>query len=119
MKKKIEEIKNTDYGVGDVSCEPAKCEIARAIQTNNLEARSFQEDIDELNAEWNKEAKSENEYFELQKKYHAQRVAYLVVNKWSDPILLRKDGATISDGLHRLKAAVYLEMEEVDVVLEK
>ena len=46
-----------------------------------------------------------------------RRIVYFVVNGWEEPILLCKDGCTISDGLHRLKAAIYLGLEEVEVKL--
>jgi hypothetical protein len=116
MKKRIIEINNAHYGVGNVSCEPSIEEIQKAIQENDLETRSFQTDLTELNAEWNRKANNEDEYYALQKKYHSRRIAFFIVNGWADPILLYKDGCKIKDGLHRFKAAIYLKMEVIDVI---
>lgn len=117
MKKKITEIENIPYGVGDVSCEPTNVEIKKAILENNLEMRSFQDDLAELNAEWNNKANNEDEYWVLQKEYHSRRIAFFVVKGWDDPILLHKDECKIKDGLHRFKAAMYLGMELIDVIV--
>jgi len=117
MKKKVTEITNILYGIGSVSCEPTNEEIEKAIRENNHETRSFQDDIDELNDEWNKNASNEVDYLALQKKYHSQRIAFFVVNGWHDPIVLYRDGCTIKDGLHRFKAARYLSMDIIDVIV--
>jgi ParB-like nuclease domain len=44
-------------------------------------------------------------------------IAYFVVNGWSDPIILNHDERTIIDGLHRLKAAMYLGMDTIEVAI--
>jgi hypothetical protein len=118
MKKKVSEIINAHYGVGAISCEPSKIEIDRDIQQNNLETRSFQGDKEILNAEWIRVAKSEKEYYALQKKYHSQRIAFFVVKGWDNPISLHRDECTVEDGLHRLKAAIHLKMEVVNVTIK-
>ena len=117
LKKKISEIKCASYGVGELSCEPTKEEIEEAIKNENLEKRNFQDDLDELNAEWNLKSNNFEEYITFQKDYNARRIAYFIVNGWSSPILLDEDGVTIKDGLHRFKAAKYLENEMIDVVV--
>jgi len=49
--------------------------------------------------------------------YHARRIAFFIVNGWSEPIVLRGDGCTIEDGLHRLKAALYKGIPEVEITV--
>ena len=49
------------------------------------------------------------------RQYHARGKAHFAVNKWSDPILLKADGRTVKDGTHRLKAAIYLDLDAVEV----
>lgn len=117
MKKKVAEIKNVLYGVGNISCEPTNDEIRKAIQEKDFERRSFQGDILELDAEWKKRAEVENEYYYWQRRFHVKKVACLVSEGWEDPILLYKDEFTILDGSHRLKAAIYLGHEEVEVIV--
>lgn len=116
MKEKITDIDNVCYGVGNISCEPTDDEIKKAVQDKDIDSRSFQGCIDELNDEWNKHAQNENEYYLLQKKYHVKRIAYFVVNGWNDPIIVvHKDGCKIKDGLHRFKAAIFKGMDTIDV----
>jgi len=116
MKKKVTEICNTPYGENNVSCEPSKEEIERAIRENDFEKRAFQADLNELKGEWDK-ARSFEECCDYVRKYHIRRIAFFVVNKWDHPIVLNKDKCTVKDGLHRLKAAIYLDMETVDVII--
>lgn len=113
--KKIFEINNTKYGQDNVSCEPTKEEIEKAVDDGNIDKRSFQGNLEELKKEW--EGKDEEKY-EAIREYHCRRIAYFVVNKWNEPIKLKRDGKTISDGLHRFKAALFLGYEYVDVVIE-
>lgn len=115
MKKKVIDIDDVPYGVGEILCEPTNDEIKKAIRENDLETRSFQNDLKELNDEWNRNARNENEYYALQKQYHARRIAYFVVKGWNDPILFHRDGFKIKDGLHRFKAAIYKGMDTIDV----
>ena len=104
MQKKISEIVNTPYGQDNVSCEPSKQDIQKAIDDKDLETRGFQNP--EVEAEyW---ALNVPERYEWIKKYHAKRIAFYVVNGWQDRIVLNEDKKTIKDGLHRLKAAIFL-----------
>ncbi len=48
------------------------------------------------------------------RKYHA-RIAFFVVNGWDEPIVLNTDEHKIKEGLHRLKAAIFLGWETVEV----
>ena len=116
MKKTVAEIINVGYGECNVSCEPSNEEIEKAIREKDFETRAFQDDLDKLKAEWNRAGNFE-EYCDSVRKYHIRRIAFFVVNKWKDPILLNKDECTVKDGLHRLKAAIYLGMETVDVII--
>lgn len=117
MKNNVSEIYNVSYGENGVCCEPSKDQIERAVNENELERRGFQCDKDEIAAECNKGGNFE-EYCDCMCKYHARRIAFFVVNKWTDPIVLNGDGS-IKDGLHRLKAAIYLGMEVVEIKIEK
>jgi hypothetical protein len=116
MKKKVAEIINDSYGEYNVSCEPSNEEIEKAIREEDFETGAFQDDLDKLKAEWEK-ARNFQEYCDSVKKYHIRRIAFFVVNKWKDPIVLNKDECTVKDGLHRLKAAIYSGMETVDVIM--
>jgi len=114
MKKKVAEIKDVLYGEGDISCEPAKEEIEKAILEKDFEMRSFQGDIEELKTEFKN---SGVECYAQIKRYHKRRIAYLAVKGCKDPILLCKDECTILDGLHRLKAAKHIVLKEIDVIV--
>ena len=113
MKKKLSEIFRKPWGQDNVSCEPSRDEIKRAIDDNHFETREFQKDINELRTEWEKIACPER--YEHIRQYHARRVAYFVKNGWHDPIVLKEDGREIEEGSHRLEAARYLDMNEVCV----
>ncbi len=118
MKKSVNEIINTLYGEDGVSCEPEMAEISEAVRNNDLEERSFQGDLGSLLYEWNQLNYIPEEKHRLIKKYHCQRIAYFVVRGWNDPIVLRPDGRTIKDGLHRFKAALFLRKTDVEVIIE-
>ncbi len=117
MKKKVSEIKDVSYSVGNIIFVISEDEIERAIREKDFETKSFQGDLHELNIEWNKEAKNFEEYADRQRKFHIRKIANFIENGWEEPILLFRDGYTILDGLHRLKAAKYLNQEEVDVIV--
>ena len=67
MQKSCSDIDNPLYGFGSYICEPSIDDIRKSIQEGNLETRSFQGDIVELNNEWNSIAQIEPEYYILQK----------------------------------------------------
>lgn len=115
MKKKVAEILNSPYEQYNIFSEPSKDKIEKAIREKDFDERGFQRDLAELNTEWNKASSSVEEYSDHMRQYHARRIAYFVVNKWNDPILLKADGRTVKEGTHRLKAAIYLGMETVEV----
>ena len=51
------------------------------------------------------------------KDYHAGRVAFLMVRGWNgSPIKIMANG-DMNDGQHRLLAAVFMDLKEVDVVV--
>ena len=106
MQKKVSKIENTEYGQDSVCCEPSKADIQKAVDEKDFESRRFQEDFYELIAEW--EAASKPERYERMRKYHAKRIAFFVVNGWDGPIVLNTDEHKIKEGLHRLKAAIFL-----------
>ena len=116
MKKKVSEIFSKPYGHAGVCCEPSTEEIERAVREDDLEHREFQKDLGQLTAEW--AGVPDHECHDQIRMYHARRIAFLVKN-WKDfPITLKKDGVEVRDGSHRLRAAKYLGMEEVDVEVE-
>jgi hypothetical protein len=118
MKKRVGEICNVLYGQGNVSCEPSNAEIAEAVRNEEFELRGFQHDLATLQTEWQQVAQNNfDEFCRLVKMYHARRIAFFVVNGWSQPIVLRSDGCTIEDGLHRFKAALYKGMPEVEITV--
>ncbi len=69
MKKKVAEIKDAPYGVGDISCEPKNEEITKAVREKDFDRSSFQGDREELNSEWNRDVKNSKEYYNLQKEF--------------------------------------------------
>jgi hypothetical protein len=86
---RIADITIVRYGEANVLCEPSSDEIKQAIETNQLEARGFQADLDELKAEWIKGShggRDLEEWCRLVKDYHARRIAHFAVNGWEDPI---------------------------------
>jgi hypothetical protein len=113
MKKKVSEIFSRAYGQDNICCEPSTEEIEKAVCENDLEKRGFQEHLDELIAEWEKLPIRER-YDEI-RKYHARRIAFLVVTGWNEKIKLKKDGREVSEGSHRLRAAKYLGIDEIEV----
>ena len=119
--KNTAEIENTLYGEWDgkkwIPCEPEKDEIEKAIKEKNFETRSYQGYKDELYAEFAKGALNPKEYYARIKNYHTHRIAYFTSTELKEPILLSKNERTISDGLHRLKAAIHLGVEEVEVII--
>lgn len=118
MKKRVADIVNTPYAEElnghRISCEPSNEEIERAVRESDLEERGYQSHEAELNDEWNQPGTFEG-FCELEHAYHVRRVAFFVKNGWTDLIILKDDGRAISEGLHRLKAAIYLDMEYVEV----
>jgi hypothetical protein len=91
-------------------------EIQYAVDNDLLESRGYQTHFDELNLEWEEGLRSLQELADRQKSYHAKRIAHFVVHGWSDPIILDANGK-ITDGLHRLKAAIFMGKDEVDVII--
>jgi hypothetical protein len=96
-----------------VSCEPSDEDIAKAVQARDFEPRVFQDPA--VETEPMSEQNLEQRYA-LIKQYHARRIAYLAEYKWNDPLVLFDNGSWIKDGSHRLRAAQYLGMEEIDCV---
>ena len=122
MKRKILEIPPVLYGYSDngvfYSCEPSLEDIQLAIKESQLEERGFQSHLEELKTEWQAKAKTRPKYDDLVRIYHARRIAQFVVHGWTAPIILTADGR-MNDGLHRLKAAIFNGMEEVEVTFLK
>ena len=114
MQRKICEIVSRPYGQDGICCEPSKDEIQKAVDEKNLETRGFQEHEHELRAEWG-EISGPERYNRI-RKYHAERIAFFVVNRWDNyPIILKEDSREVREGSHRLRAAIHLGEETVDV----
>jgi hypothetical protein len=111
--KKISELKRWHWGQDAVSCEPLDEDITKAVQARDFEPRMLQDPA--VESELMGEQNLEQRYARI-KQYHARRIAYLVEHKWNDPLVLFDDGCWIKDGSHRLRAAQYLRMKEVDCV---
>lgn len=107
---------NRDANGVSISCEPTREDIQLAINYKEFEQRGFQSHLNELRAEWEKNVRNGQEWNERIRVYHTRRIAYFVEHGWVDPIILNPDG-TMKDGLHRLKAAIFMDKDEVDVII--
>jgi len=116
--KSVAEILNTPYGQYEMSSEPSRSDIESALTSSEFDGRGFQEHLQELNNEWNVSSTCEAQYCERVRQYHARRIAYFVKHGWTTPILLHPDGRTIKDGLHRLKAAIFMGRDTIEVTIE-
>jgi hypothetical protein len=136
--KKIADIRNVKYGFNELGkvyyCEPSPVDIQFAIDHGQLEDRGYQTYDNDLMREWKEglrfepdegssfdaeeESRSLQEFADRCRRYHAKRIAYFVVNGWTDPIILNADGS-MKDGLHRFKAAIFKGMDEVDVTISE
>jgi hypothetical protein len=99
------------------SCEPTREQIDEAIRKKDFDKRGYQENIGELTAEWNRGGATPEEYTQREQEYHARRIAAFAANDWRDPPTLKKDGRSVHDGLHRLKAAKHRGMKTVKVLI--
>jgi len=98
-----------------VVCDPAPFEIDQALQAKTFESRGFQTHLKELEAEWANSA-SVQEYSLKVKNYHAQRIAHFVYHGWAEPIALTAE-KKITDGLHRLRAAIHKGLFEIEAMI--
>jgi hypothetical protein len=96
-------------------CEPTPEQIDRAIRDRDFDKRGYQEHLKELTDEWNRGGADPREYNRREQQYHARRIADLAANGWRDAPTLKKDGRSVDDGLHRLKAAKHLKMKTIKV----
>lgn len=123
-KRAIADIKMTPYGFSDLRmiCEPSADDICRAIREGRLEHRNFQGDLPALQREWLDKSENGTNREALRLlgiAYHAERIAYFVVNGWDDsghPIRIDAKNA-LHDGGHRIRAALFKGVREVDVIV--
>jgi len=103
-----------------VICEPTSKDISDAIKAGRLETRNYQTDLEALKAEWMSECQNCLNPLETWKrvvtKYHAERIAYFVQNGWEHPISVNTEAA-VTDGTHRVKAAIFKGFSEVKVTI--
>ncbi len=118
--KKVNEIEYLPYGDNEmnISCDPNDTDIENAVIENNFETRSFQGDLMDLEIEWKQKTSNGHNRHNLIKEYHSKRIAYFVINGWKEPITLYKNSLKIKDGLHRLRAAKYLNKEFIITIYE-
>jgi hypothetical protein len=122
--RKVSEITAIQYGFFipiqgggqmGIICDPSSDDIGQAVKNKEFAERGFQSHLAGIQKEWEAGSPTAEEYCRRVKTYHARRIAYFVENGWDgDPIELKPDGS-VNDGLHRLKAAKYLGMEEVEI----
>jgi hypothetical protein len=124
MIKQVSEIRHPPYGFYDLEnqpmmADPSREDIEQAISAQELEKRGFQTHLPALKKEWEEGLSfptDKEEYAQRCRTYHARRIAYFVVNGWDGELIeLKADGVSVSDGLHRLRAAIYMRKETVDV----
>jgi hypothetical protein len=97
--------------------ETANTLYQQAHIDQQLEERGFQSDLDALVNEWKQGSQGGQnleQWCHLVTNYHTRRTAYFVVHGWNDPIAVTSEG-TIVDGSHRLRAAIYMGMQEVEI----
>jgi hypothetical protein len=114
IRKKVSQARRQLWGQDDVSCEPSDEDVRKAIDVKELESRSFQDKA--VEAEPMGEQTLEKRHAGI-KQFHTRRIAYWVKHEWRDPLVLAQDGCTIIEGSHRLWAAKYKGMTEVDCVV--
>jgi len=104
----------------------SKADILKAISEESFEERSFQ-DIsvgNELNNLFQKlneanvsKLDRDHELREWARNFHIKRVAFLCKYFPKDPINLNRD-LKVKDGLHRIMAAIILEKESIDYIID-
>jgi len=116
--RKIKELKWSRYvdtvNGQQVDCEPSEEAIRTALDNSDLESLHYHDET--LVPEWKSGARSIDEWGRLVRSYHARRIAYLVANKCEDAISIRQDGF-ITDGNHRVRAAAFRGLAEIEVVV--
>jgi ParB-like chromosome segregation protein Spo0J len=125
VKRKLSKIPFRGWAVqiGDQSIDvtPALDEIAKAVQlakAGQQELRAFSDNPQKLADEIAAQAQGNRDRFvQLSRDYHADRVAYLVLNGWAEfPLEVMANG-DMRDGQHRWLAATFLGMDEVEIVV--
>ena len=123
--RKISDLGRTPYGTEHprtkevLSCEPSNDEIGTAIDNRELEQIPFSDtDQNALAEKWSREANGDFKKFgEIQRRYHAQRIAALVVEGWTDPIEIDENDRIV-DGNHRVRAALFRGDSEIAVLVK-
>lgn len=117
--RKVNEITLVPYGdpASGVLHEPSTDDVQGALEKGALDERDFQRDLEELKAEWRQASNNDADAWAREvKNYHARRVAWFVTHGWNDPITIGSNNV-IRDGSHRIRAAIFLGHEEIDVVV--
>ena len=119
--RNVSDIKLVPYGdtFGDTVlwCDPSRADVQSAIDERQLEERNYQTDLGTLEVEWKHASNNGQDHAEWVRQvrsYHAPRVAYFVTHGLGDPISVTADGR-ITDGSHRIRAAIFLGIKEIQV----
>jgi hypothetical protein len=121
--KKLSELITCDYVEYGFSVEPTAEDIRQAIEKNDLEERGMDEHQDQIRA-WLLAGSNNGDdvgaVVRMMKEYHTKRVAYWVVKKLPTddeyPITVNK-GNQVTAGNHRVRAARYMGVGEIEVVV--
>ena len=119
--KKTSELVPTPYVEFGYLVEPTTEEIKEAVDNGRLEHRGMDEHQEEIKA-WliagSKNGQDIMASVSMMKTYHTRRVAFFVVNGIPEndkhPITVRQNNI-VTAGNHRLRAAIYLEIPELEV----
>lgn len=119
--RQIADLTRTSYGETIVvDCDPSDEEISEALKDSRRERRHFQnEEIATELSDRTRHLKEPiikllEEWGQIVKDYHAQRIAYLIHTECDDPIDVNQDGF-ITDGNHRVRAAMHRGLTEIKV----
>lgn len=121
IKKKLSDLLPCPYAECGISVEPSDEEIRLAVEKVDLEERGMDQHHAEIKA-WlfagSNNGSDVAAVVRMMKDYHARRVAYFVVNGLPagdpHPITITGENRVIA-GNHRVRAARFLKMTEVEV----
>lgn len=124
--RNIRDLKIRSYGDiingQTIVCEPTSKDICDAILAGRLEKRNYQTDFEALKAEWISESQKSSNPFEtwqlLVTNFHAGRIAYFVQNGWDHPISINSNDE-VTDGTHRVKAALFKGLSKIEVTIQR
>ena len=119
--KQLSDLIPCPYVEHDMCVEPSGEEIRQAVEKGDLEERGMDEHQAEIKA-WllvgSNNGSDVAAWVRMMKAYHTKRVAHFVVKGWPEedphPITINKQNQ-VTAGNHRVRAAHYMKMNEVEV----